>query len=152
VTRAPQVTYLMLNNRNGFVKIGVSLNPAFRERTLQSEEPEVLLIAVLESGPPGMERTLHREYADLRLRGEWFALQPEDVQSILRRGFEPIPGREDFYWAYSDAMTYDAWMKAKLINEYRRRVSDRDDGWLMGDADDEDVLRISDSLENFEWQ
>jgi hypothetical protein len=109
-------TYLMLNNRNGYVKIGVSNNARYREKTLQSEEPEVVLFAVLERGAPRMERSLHREYANSRLRGEWFALGPKDVQRILRKGFEPVNGRgEDFFWAYWDGMSYDAWMRAKRL-------------------------------------
>jgi hypothetical protein len=137
----------MLNNRNGFVKIGVSVNPAFRERTLQSEEPEVLLIAILESGPLDMERILHKQYAELRLRGEWFALSPEDVQSILRKGFEPISGREDFFWAYWDGLTYEVWIKAKLIDECHRRLID--DDTAEAHCDNEDIYRLSEGMEDF---
>jgi hypothetical protein len=136
----------MLNNRSGYIKIGISKNPRYRETTLQAEEPEVLLFAVAYQGR-SLERALHRQFAHMRLRGEWFALSPEDVQMIIRKGFEPVNGREDFYWAYNDAMTYENWMKARLIAEYHSRS--RDNGFDEEFCDNEEIHRLSESLEDF---
>lgn len=73
--------YLMRNERNGFIKIGCSKSPAYREKTLQSEEPEVsLLFAYL--GEPDLERGLHKLFASKRIRGEWFALSEEDIRTV----------------------------------------------------------------------
>jgi hypothetical protein len=115
---AARLTYLMLNNRNGYIKIGVSNNPSYREKTLQSEEPEVILIAT--SPGADMERALHREYSDYRIRGEWFVLRPEDMKRIISFGFEAVAGREEFFSAYSAGLDYEGWMSAKLVREVGR--------------------------------
>lgn len=70
--------YMMRNTRNNYVKIGRSVNPKFRERTLQSQEPEVELFWTHE-GTNTEEAFLHRKFKNLRLRGEWFNLSNEDV-------------------------------------------------------------------------
>ena len=65
--------YAMRNSRNGYIKIGRSDSPRFREKTLQSEEPEVeLLFAYL--CRPEVESMAHMRYDVFRLRGEWFDL------------------------------------------------------------------------------
>lgn len=76
--------YLMSNQRNGYTKIGFSTNPTVRERTLQSEEPEVMLLAKVE-GTLEDEAALHEEYDHLRVRGEWFDLDREDLLDIQGR-------------------------------------------------------------------
>jgi hypothetical protein len=124
-----RVTYLMLNNRNGYIKIGVSNNPSYREKTLQSEEPEIILIATAPDAD--LERALHREYADYRIRGEWFLLRPENMQRIIGCGFEPVAGREEFFSAFSSGLDYDGWMTEKLIRECELRLSDREDNLEM---------------------
>jgi hypothetical protein len=73
--------YLMRNKRNGFVKIGWSINPEFREKTLQSEEPEITLIWKSD-GTRAAEAALHFKFAAKRLRGEWFELSDADVEVI----------------------------------------------------------------------
>ena len=73
--------YLMHNKTNGYYKIGKSNNPKFRERTLQSQEPDVELIAKWEVDS-NEEKLLHKKFKDKRVRGEWFALDEEDVNYI----------------------------------------------------------------------
>lgn len=75
--------YLMRNTRNGFTKIGFSTNPKHREKTLQSEEPEVELLCSW-PGTTDDERSLHAKYAGKRLRGEWFNLSTDEVNEIGR--------------------------------------------------------------------
>jgi len=75
-----QFVYLMKNLRNGLYKIGRSKNPYIREKTLQSEEPEVQLIT-FRNAPPKAETELHRKYADKRIRGEWFELSLDEVKT-----------------------------------------------------------------------
>lgn len=77
-----QLVYLMLNARNGYIKIGISDNPYFREKTLQSEEPEVVLLATAEGGR-NFEGALHRFFAAKRIRGEWFNLSSNDYSVLL---------------------------------------------------------------------
>lgn len=78
--------YLMKDFANGFYKIGISNNPEYRERTLQSEKPTIEMIAskryptrpIAES----IEKALHGAYSEKRLRGEWFELDVNDVENI----------------------------------------------------------------------
>lgn len=77
----PTKVYLMKNGRNGYHKIGRSVNPIKREMTLQSEEPEIVLIHSWE-GTTRHEEGLHELFADKRVRGEWFNLNTEDVEKI----------------------------------------------------------------------
>jgi hypothetical protein len=73
--------YLMRNRRNGFVKIGLSANPSYREGTLQAEEPEVELLFSY-PGNQEIEEGLHLMFSNKRLRGEWFALSKADILEI----------------------------------------------------------------------
>ncbi len=79
--------YLMKNQRNGHHKIGLSDNPCYREKTLQSQEPEVDLVICKEYESLEIaykiEKELHNKYDDLRLRGEWFDLSIEMVIEII---------------------------------------------------------------------
>ena len=72
-------TYLIKNRRNGFYKIGRSNNPLKREQTLQSEEPDVVMV---KTWSRNIERKLHIEYKDYRVRGEWFELSKAQVKYI----------------------------------------------------------------------
>lgn len=73
--------YLMVDNRTGLIKIGKSKNPEYRERTLQSQEPETFLIAKW-TAPSEIEKTLHKKYHELRKRGEWFKLGFKELDEI----------------------------------------------------------------------
>jgi hypothetical protein len=72
-------TYLMKNRRNGLYKIGKSITPTHRERTLQSEEPEIEMVKVWEDN---IEDRLHKKYNKSRVRGEWFKLTKTQVKYI----------------------------------------------------------------------
>lgn len=75
-------TYLLMNNRNGYYKIGRSINILKREKTLQSEDPDISLIS---STPIDIEFELHQKYKDKHIRGEWFSLNESDVKDIIDR-------------------------------------------------------------------
>lgn len=73
--------YLMLNTRNRFVKIGKSKRPKHREKTLQAEEPEIIMIALWKAADR-VEKTLHKQFKTKRHRGEWFNLSFKDITFI----------------------------------------------------------------------
>lgn len=73
--------YLMLNKRNNHFKIGSSKQLLHREKTLQSEEPEIDLITFW-CCPVSVEKALHKQYREKRKRGEWFDLTLKDLSSI----------------------------------------------------------------------
>jgi hypothetical protein len=81
ISKPNQVCYIMKNKRNNLYKIGVSNNPKYRERTLQSEEPEIELIKVFKSN---IENQLHRDYSKYRVRGEWFNLNKIQVKHLCK--------------------------------------------------------------------
>lgn len=68
-------------------KIGISHNTKQRLQTLQTGNPENLVIHHTIEVPDNrarlMERMLHKDYSYLRLKGEWFSMKPELAKSIL---------------------------------------------------------------------
>lgn len=78
--------YLMLNQRTNAIKMGHSkYRPAkFREKTLQSQEPEVDLITYWVAPKP-IEKELHKEFKAKRIRGEWFLLTFNDLKAIKEK-------------------------------------------------------------------
>jgi len=78
--------YLMIDTTNNFHKIGISGNPKYREKTLQSEKPTIELICSKEfpsrTIAENLEKTLHNSFGAKRIRGEWFELTNNDVEQI----------------------------------------------------------------------
>lgn len=79
--------YLMKDEHNSAFKIGISNKPTFRESTLQSEKPSIILISSKEfptrSLAKAFEKALHEAYSEFRLRGEWFSLDAQQVNDII---------------------------------------------------------------------
>lgn len=73
--------YLMRNNLTGKHKIGKSIDPTFREKTLQSQEPDVTLLFYC-SEEIITEKYLQEIFAEKRVRGEWFDLDSNDILEI----------------------------------------------------------------------
>jgi hypothetical protein len=80
--KARYKTYLMKDTKSGYYKIGKSINPIYRERTLQYEKPSIKLVKVWDND---IEKKLHKEYAYQRLRGEWFKLSLIQVKHICSK-------------------------------------------------------------------
>ena len=78
-TREPVKTYIMKDSITGLYKIGKSVNPKFRERTLQSEKPSIKMVKVFQNN---IEKKLHNLFSNNRIRGEWFELNKIQVQFI----------------------------------------------------------------------
>lgn len=79
--------YLMHDESNGYYKIGISNHPKYREHTLQSEKPTIVLLKAkqfpIRSIAEAYEAALHKTYANKRLRGEWFNLDEQDVENLM---------------------------------------------------------------------
>lgn len=82
--------YIMRCLRTGLYKIGRSKNPTIREKTLQSENPNVELVYQVEAFA-SYEKELHSEFSHKRVRGEWFRLTKKDLKSILSRNPPRFP-------------------------------------------------------------
>lgn len=78
--------YLMRDETNLYYKIGISNKPKYRERTLQSEKPTIILICSKEFPTrkiaESFEKALHNAYSKKRIRGEWFKLDENDIKEL----------------------------------------------------------------------
>lgn len=78
--------YLMHDKRNGYHKIGISKTPEYREKTLQSEQPNIEMVCSKRYPSrkiaKAFESALHDTYAEQRVRGEWFNLSEMDVEML----------------------------------------------------------------------
>lgn len=77
--------YMMRCNRTSRIKIGFSVNPNYREKTLQSENPDVALIWKKE-GTRDDEMEMHARFSAYRFRGEWFNLPESELTKIKESG------------------------------------------------------------------
>lgn len=80
--------YLMHDTTNDYYKIGISIKPEYREKTLQSDKPTIELICSKEYPDRGIaksiENALHNNYSSKHIRGEWFELTDFDVLNIIK--------------------------------------------------------------------
>lgn len=81
LNQGDEFVYIMLNPRTDLVKIGKSKDPNYREKTLQGQEPEIILVSFWKA-PKAIEKKLHNEFSDKRQRGEWFDLTFKDLKKI----------------------------------------------------------------------
>ncbi|CAB5224197.1 Meiotically up-regulated gene 113 [uncultured Caudovirales phage] len=72
-------TYIIKDCNTGLYKIGISNQPLKREKTLQSEKPNIKIIKIFDKN---IEKELHIKYKDFRLRGEWFILNNIQIKYI----------------------------------------------------------------------
>lgn len=82
----PCYVYLMVDTTNGYHKIGISNNPEYRERTLQSEKPTIEKVCAKQYPSriiaEAIESALHKAFDAKRIRGEWFDLSEQEVTDI----------------------------------------------------------------------
>lgn len=64
--------YFLHNPETDTIKIGYSKNPKRRIRSLQTANSAELETLKIVEGDEGYERSLHRQFSHLRIRGEWF--------------------------------------------------------------------------------
>ena len=80
--------YLMHDLANNTYKIGISNKPEYRERTLQSEKPTIEKIAAKQfptrAIAKAFEASLHKVYEMRHMRGEWFRLEPNEVEDVKK--------------------------------------------------------------------
>lgn len=76
--------YVMVDHNTGFYKIGRSVKPKVREKTLQSEKPTIDMLFNYPSTNKE-EVQLHEMFKDKRVRGEWFDLTYKDLDYIKEK-------------------------------------------------------------------
>lgn len=80
--------YIMKDETNGAHKIGISNKPEYREKTLQSDKPYIVLLQAKEfpsrTIARAFESALHKTYESKHLRGEWFNLSEDEVHEVVQ--------------------------------------------------------------------
>jgi len=66
------VYFIQAGGDDGPVKIGWSLNPMKRLRSLQTGSGQVLRLLAVMPGDRKKERAMHRAFSSRRIHGEWF--------------------------------------------------------------------------------
>jgi len=76
-----QQVYLMHCAATGLYKIGISQHPTKRKRQVELNSGHLVTIIQtwLAEDARAIEAALHKNFAEKRQEGEWFALTPEDV-------------------------------------------------------------------------
>jgi hypothetical protein len=105
--------YIMQDMRNDAFKIGQSITPGKRERTLQSEVPEIVLRFSIPADE-SLERQLHEHFESKNIRGEWFALEPDEllwVISFLKTNGDASRATVDYEWfgkiSFQESVKYE---------------------------------------------
>lgn len=75
-------TYVYLMKAGPYYKIGRSLRPQLREKTLMGLDYRVELIFMSPLTMREDEKELHNKFREKRVKGEWFDLTNEDVKYI----------------------------------------------------------------------
>jgi hypothetical protein len=86
--------YFIACREIGMVKIGTAYDPFARMRTLQVAFPLDLTVEALFVGAHRREREYHRQFAEHRVRGEWFRLCPE-IEELIAGGVKPQRPRSE---------------------------------------------------------
>lgn len=90
--------YFIESRRAKAIKIGLARDPEKRLRTLQTASPTKLRLIATCPGGPREEMLMHRRFASIRLRGEWFRATRElyefasGCNAGRHRAYRPHPG------------------------------------------------------------
>jgi hypothetical protein len=80
--------YAIKDLNSGLIKLGYSLDPRARLRELQTGSSSPLHLVYYESvgDLPArlLEKELHRDFAHLRVRGEWFRLSDSEARNFIQ--------------------------------------------------------------------
>lgn len=75
--------YLIKSEENGMCKIGFSLTPELRLKSIQTSCPYKLELIIVIDGDIGIERQIHDKFISLKSKGEWFLYSDEIVDFML---------------------------------------------------------------------
>lgn len=82
--------YFIRNGIDGPIKIGRSSRPNKRFTTLQTANPYQLYLLGIIKGDESVEKYLHDKFQQYRIRGEWYAPDPQfliELREIIERGY-----------------------------------------------------------------
>lgn len=117
----PEV-YFVINEQMTRLKVGTSVNPTKRLRSIQTGNADTLVIYGTVQGDRHFEKQLHGEFAEHRLNGEWFTFadcKPR-VDEILGKDREVKPKKYYSLWEFrlntgltEDQLKHAEWLGAK---------------------------------------
>lgn len=85
--------YLARNAKLDVCKIGFTTRePEDRLRELSTGSPSELILEGCIRGGPQLESRLHEWFDDIRIKGEWFDLDREDLRNVLDRDWRQKNG------------------------------------------------------------
>jgi hypothetical protein len=74
----------LITDASGLYKIGVASSMDIRLATIRSANPTATVVEVARAeNAKALEQELHRRYANRRRAGEWFALEPQEVDAVI---------------------------------------------------------------------
>jgi hypothetical protein len=76
------LVYFIQARHGGPIKVGIATNPRRRLRELQTAHAHELVIRRMTPGGLDLEQKIHKQFAHLRLRGEWFTSAQELMEFI----------------------------------------------------------------------
>lgn len=91
--------YFITARELGLVKIGCTKDTDYRLGVLKTSSPAALKVEAILPGYYDREKELHDQFADYRVRGEWFTIT-EEIENIIRSAgpllmpFEKLPQKK----------------------------------------------------------
>lgn len=81
--KSPELLYFMLmDGPEKFVKIGIASDITTRLSNLQAASPYPISLMKMVDGAWHLEKSLHKRFAHLHVRGEWFRLA-DDLEELI---------------------------------------------------------------------
>ncbi|WLW38125.1 hypothetical protein [Halorubrum tailed virus BLv36] len=86
-TPKPKEYVYLIHSNAGHTKIGISMQPQQRKRSLQTGSAHDLeLLATRQSqNPAELEKSLHDKYEKHHVRGEWFDIPKDKLNALVQR-------------------------------------------------------------------
>jgi Meiotically up-regulated gene 113 len=130
--------YFIQAGENGPIKIGLAIQPETRKKKLQTAHYEELRIIGILDGNEETEKQLHMQFAEYRIRGEWFHPSHEILQ-FIDKNTQPV-GKNltqnlgDGQYRIIFHTPVKASVKALIIfgNHPLKVVLDREREWILG--------------------
>jgi hypothetical protein len=115
--RADGFVYFIQAGDDGPIKIGWALDPTARLKELQVGCPEPLRLLMTIADDGELESQLHRRFASLRLRGEWFRAEQELAGLLWLPGLmAPPTAQQPTIWGY-EYLTADDTDRVRAVQD-----------------------------------
>lgn len=119
MTKPETQTLYVMQNEFGLIKIGRSLDPERRRRSLQSDERCSVALVVSLTGQGHREEVTHLSLSDHLIEGEWFKGTADAQEAISAL----LPEVATVEWPFHyDAVVAEAWLQDFFDRRDRRSI------------------------------